>query len=122
MKNISSAVNGSGIMPDAEKPWFNWYLWRLHHWDTKWGAYDGYSELGTTTLTFVFSTAWSVATPIIKKLPILGYNFEVYYADEDCGVNCGKIIYNAKEKEWTRIDAEAMKNPRAFANRIWEKY
>lgn len=105
-----------------DRPWFNWYAWRLTYWGTKWGAYDGYCIQGATTFTFVFSTAWSVATPIINKLPLLGFNFEVLYADEDLGVNCGKLWYNAKAKEWTRIDEEAMGNARDFARRIWDKY
>ena len=23
-----------------DKPWFDWYKWRINHWGTKWGAYD----------------------------------------------------------------------------------
>lgn len=112
----------SRVEVDDDRHWFDWYNWRIKNWGTKWGAYDGYCIQDTTTFTFVFSTAWSVATPIIDKLPLLGFDFEVLYANEDLGANCGKLWYNAKTKEWIRIDEETMGNARDFARRVWDKY
>lgn len=116
-------TESSYVEEDTERPWFDWYKWRIHHWDTKWGAYDGYTEQGNTFLTFVFSTAWSLALPIMEKLTRLGYDFTVYYADEDYGANCGKIIYNAKSNEWTHLtEKEVSSNPTNYAKRIWDRY
>lgn len=112
-----------GISVDPRKPWFNWYSWRLTNWNTKWGAYDGYTERSSNSLTFVFSTAWSFAEPVIKRLTLLNYNMEVYYADESWGTNCGKVTYSVRTKTWTHlIGDEASKNPYQFAKRIWDKY
>lgn len=84
--NKSSSIE---ILKD--KPWFNWYKWRINHWGTKWGAYDGYTKIGKTYIQFVFSTAWVPPMPIIYKLSVLGYDITARYADEDYGVNCRKI-------------------------------
>lgn len=82
----------------------------------------GYSIKNKNWILFVFDTAWSLATPIIEQFPILGYSFNVLYADEDLGVNCGKLSYNSRAKEWTIVNAEDMKNSRRFAKNIWDKY
>lgn len=66
-----------------DKPWFDWYKWHVDQWGTKWDAYDGYTKIGKSYVTFVFSTAWSVAYPVIQKLDVMGYDIEVRYADED---------------------------------------
>lgn len=111
--------------PLEDRPWFNWYKWNCERWGTKWGAYDGYTIQGKTYLTFVFSTAWSLATPIVERLRLLGYDFDVYYADEDWGCNCGKIIYNAKDSEWTHEYEEELGDRKArtsYAKRIWDRY
>ena len=71
------------ISEDEARPWFNWYEWRCTYWGTKWGAYDGYTIIGKSFIQFVFSTAWSLAYPVIQKLALMGYNIEVKYADED---------------------------------------
>lgn len=114
---------GDSIEVESDRPWFNWYRWRLEKWDTKWGAYDGYTIREKTSLAFVFSTAWSTSMPIIRRLMILNYDFEVLYADEDWGHNCGKIIYKAKTQDYTyTFDDDVSKDPKAFAKRIWDKY
>lgn len=107
---------------DPDKPWFNWYTWHCKYWGTKWGAYDGYTERGKTYIKFIFSTAWSVAEPVIEKLAILGYDIEVLYADEDWGNNCGKMEYNVNRCEWTYTSADELPNSTAFAKNLWEKY
>lgn len=63
------------------------YEWCLGNWGTKWNAYTacvGYDEV-------TFQTAWNYPEPIFKalskKFPDL--IFEVEYADEDSGSNCG---------------------------------
>ena len=111
----------SHISIREEKPWFNWYKWHLTYWGTKWNAYDSYSITGKTYITFVFSTAWSFAYPVIKKLEIMGYDMDIRYADEDYGSNCGKLTYT-REQGWTHCDESRLTNPERFAREIWNKY
>lgn len=104
-------------LPD--KPWFNWYDWHIKYWGTKWNAYDCYTKIGKSYIMFIFSTAWAVAYPIVKRLAVLGYDMEIRYADEDLGFNCGKIYYT---NEWTEIPATLMKNPYRYALNLWDNY
>ena len=112
----------SHVQEDKERPWFNWYEWHCKYWGTKWGAYDGYIEEGKSYLTFVFSTAWSLALPIVNKLPNLGYNFEVKFADEDWGSNCGKLIYDVNSCDWEEFYESDFPNPQRFARNLWDRY
>lgn len=66
----------------------DWYDWSCNNWGTKWNAYDQFSsDFGKIS----FDTAWSTPFPVIQKLaqkyPEL--DFEVEFADEDIGNNCG---------------------------------
>jgi hypothetical protein len=111
----------SHISPDPEKPWFDWYRWRLKYWDTKWKAYDCYSKIGKSYVTFVFSTAWSMAYPIIEQLRLMGYEFELRYADEDYGSNCGIVTWS-HEQGFNHYPAEELINPDRFARNLWNSY
>lgn len=111
----------SHISPDEERPWFDWYRWRLHYWDTKWGAYDCYSLIGKTYVTFVFNTAWSTSVPIMERLTLLGYTFELKFADEDYGNNCGRITYS-REQGFEIFDESSFKNPGRWAENLWSTY
>ena len=104
-----------------DKPWFDWYKWHVDQWGTKWDAYDGYTKIGKSYVTFVFSTAWSVAYPVIQKLKLLGYNIDVRYADENYGVNCGRLKYTS-EQGWTHWDESELKDPVRFARDLWNNY
>ena len=104
-----------------DKPWFDWYKWHIDHWGTKWGAYDCYTKIGKTWIMLVFSTAWTAPMPIIYKLSVLGYNIEVRYADEDYGVNCGKMTYTS-EQGWQHFGSLELINPEQFARNLWNKY
>ena len=113
--------------PDAhiskyeDRPWFDWYTWHLKYWGTKWNAYDGYTERDDTSLTFIFSTAWSVASPVIRKLTLLGHDIDVKYADEDWGSNCGTMTYKVNSG-WDLKTEDDFKDPRGFARRLWDRY
>ena len=109
------------ISEDEARPWFNWYEWRCTYWGTKWGAYDSYTIIGKSFIQFVFSTAWTAPMPIIYKLGILGYDIDVKYADENYGVNCGKLKYTS-EQGWTHWNSLDMKDPVRFARNLWNKY
>lgn len=110
----------SHVMEEKDRPWFDWYTWRNKYWNTKWGAYDGYTHTGKTYIIMYFQTAWSFAGPIAMKLAELGYDLDLQYADEDWGSNCGRLQYNAETKEWTRWSMDELKpNPNAWARRLW---
>lgn len=111
------------IEADSERPWFDWYTWHNEFWGTKWNAYDSYSIVNKSSITFVFLTAWSMPYPVIKRLKILGYDFDIRWADEDYGSNCGKISYKASEQDWQEAwEAEAYKDPDRFARNLWRDY
>ena len=31
----------SHVIPEKDRPWFDWYTWRNKYWNTKWGEYEG---------------------------------------------------------------------------------
>lgn len=109
------------IEEDEDRPWFNWYDWHIANWGTKWNAYNAYTQFSRSekSITFVFSTAWSLAEPIIKKLALLGYEIDVAYADEDIGHNCGRFTYR-KLGGWTHYDEDELDNPVEFAQKLWD--
>ena len=114
-------VNSKSHVEEAkERPWFDWYAWRNKYWNTKWGAYDGYTIVGKTYIIMYFQTAWSFAVPVAMKLAELGYDLDLQYADEDWGANCGRLQYNSETKEWTRWSIDELKpNPREWARKLW---
>lgn len=66
-----------------------WYDWSIKNWGTKWNCYD--VSVGGNTIQF--DTAWSTPIPIFEALSkkFKSLKFEVHYADEDMGNNCGTI-------------------------------
>lgn len=112
----------SHVEEDSDRPWFNWYDWHCTYWDTEWNAYDGYTKIGKTQLTFVFNTAWSAPFTIYEKLCKLGYDMDIRYADEDIGSNCGRITYDASEHNFVHYPESELTDPVKFAKRIWDNY
>lgn len=112
----------SYVTKDEDRPWFDWYKWHLKYWGTKWNCYDGYIKVGTSTITFVFNTAWSAPYPIYEQLArSYGFSFEVRYADEDIGNNCGMITYDGGE-EYVEYSEQDLTHPVDFARRLWKNY
>ena len=110
----------SHVMEKKDRPWFDWCAWRNKYWNTKWGAYDGYTHTGKTYIIMYFQTAWSFAGPVAMKLAELGYDLDLQWADEDWGSNCGRLQYDPNTKEWTRWSLDELKpNPTAWARRLW---
>jgi hypothetical protein len=74
----------------------DWYSWAIQNWGTKWNAYDQI-EVGFGTIQF--DTAWSTPFPVVQKLARMfpELDFEVKFADEDLGNNCG--AYQFKDGE-----------------------
>lgn len=72
-----------------------WHSWNSDNWGTKWNAYD----VSVNDNEIKFDTAWSHPIPIIehlsKKFPDI--QFDIQYADEDIGSNCGQ--YSIKNNE-----------------------
>lgn len=113
----------SAVAPEPGRSWFNWYDWRVAHWGTKWPPSEQYHIETKSNLTFVFTTAWTLPYPIIRKLRILGIDFEHRWADEDLGHNCGKITYKSEQDYWQEDwEGYAYKDPCAFARELWRKY
>ena len=112
----------SHVMEDKERPWFDWYEWRRAYWGTKWNAYDGYTKIGKTQLTFVFSTAWCVPNKIYNFLFTWcykqGYDLEIRYADENIGHNCGVITLDTSEHNLSHCHDSELTDPVRFANYI----
>lgn len=111
----------SCVEKDKDRPWFDWYEWNNKYWGTKWGAYDCYTKIGKTYVTFVFTTAWSMPYPVIERLHLLGYSFTLKYADEDYGSDCGILTYNT-EQGFIHYDESDITNVDRFAKRLWEMY
>ncbi len=74
----------------------NWYDWRTANWGSKWDCKSA-QDHGAGSMQFEFETPWSTPVEIIKylsrKFPIAV--FQVEYADEDIGHNCG--TYHVKD-------------------------
>lgn len=117
---IIESARRAGISEDERRPWFNWYDWHCAFWGTKWGAYDCYTEISEDSITFVFSTAWSYPSPIIEKLKLFGLDFELKYADEDLGSNCGRIVYSPKETGY--LELITFEGDSTFAENLWIEY
>lgn len=110
----------SHVQEDEDRPWFDWYTWRNRYWNTKWGAYDGYTHTGKTYIILYFQTAWSFAYPVAKELAELGYDLDIRYADEDWGRNCGRLTYCSQSNEWTLYEESDLKpDPTTWARRLW---
>jgi hypothetical protein len=112
----------SHISIREDKPWFNWYKWHLEIWGTKWNAYDSYTKIGKSYITFVFQTAWTSPTPIINKLADLGFDIIYKYADEDYGHNCGVKEYYVDKDYWDTSTEEDYENPKKFSKNLWDRY
>jgi len=74
----------------------SWYDWSIDNWGTKWNACDARDNGGDS---IIFDTAWATPEPVIKTLSekFPEYTFEVEYADEDIGCNCGEYTYENGE-------------------------
>ena len=111
----------SHIAIREDKPWFDWYKWHINKWNTKWGAYDGYTNIGKTYILFVFNTAWAAPIPIYSKLAILNCDIDIKYANENYGVICGRWKYTS-EHGWTYWNEFDFKDPKRFARDLWNNY
>ena len=99
----------------------NWYDWACDHWGTKWNVVPQETLVNSDYQTLDFNTAW--ATPfefflsLSLKFPKL--EFEVKFADEDIGYNCGIVIYKNGSYEETYVPEEGTREAKKFANEVW---
>jgi len=71
-----------------------WYDWSLENWGTKWDVSETYEdEDGNICFDTAWSTPYAVILYLSKKYTDL--TFEVSYADEDLGNNCGKYVLSS---------------------------
>lgn len=73
-----------------------WYDWCVEHWGTKWNACDA-SWRNYDCVEF--DTAWSMPEPVYRCMAKLfpDVHFEVEFADEDIGSNCGTVTYEGDD-------------------------
>lgn len=66
-----------------------WYEWRLSAWGT--GRRAAHAKILEEGYGWKFTTAWSVPFGVVKTLSMIfpSVIFELQYADEDIGQNCG---------------------------------
>lgn len=107
----------SHVQKDDDKPWFNWYEWNWDNWGTKWNACEVcVHREDDNHLHVSFDTAWSFPEPIWEKLASIypSLSFNVDYADEDIGSNCGTFV-----AEHGAVDYVEPDDPEQFAMGIW---
>ena len=80
------------------------YEWCINNWGTKWSAYDVKVDENEGSVTYLFCTAWSPPTPVVKamgqKFPKLKFALE--YREPGMGFKGTLIINNGKvEEDWT---------------------
>ena len=97
----------------------NWYDWCCDNWGTKWNACDVFCEwLSDYELSYTFNTAWSAPYGVFEKIAedYPDISFEVLYADEDIGSNCGTITFNSNgDPELVYWEPNNRKSAVAFA-------
>ena len=96
-----------------------WYGWCCEHWGTKWNCWDA-EELEDGP-GWRYDTAWTCSEPVVRALSVIfpEVRFELWYADEDIGSNCGMICYQDGEKKEEQFPATD-KDSVEFAVRLWE--
>ena len=97
----------------------DWYEWRNKNWGTKWGAYDFGEEHNNY---IVFNTAWSCPLPVIDKLTQMypDVKFEIRWADEDTGYNCGCLLCKNGQVLDDHSPEEGTDEAVEFAANIWD--
>ena len=99
-----------GIKPIAEKPWFNWYKWRLDNWNSLdnancncKGITNAVSD-GATRISLNFDTTYDPPIPIVRQLTKSFPNLKIvdFYYDTDrmfAGYVNDTEIYEATDEE-----------------------
>jgi hypothetical protein len=77
----------------------DWYPWCNANWGTKWGAYDGQTQMLNGAIHADFQSAWSAPDPVLLELAKLYPEVEIQhsYLDEGYGFG-GTVTYMAGEE------------------------
>ena len=96
-----------------------WYEWRIDNWGCKWEPNT--CRFDERSSTWSFQTPWAVPLPIIHKLAEMYPNieFEIQYADEDLGYNCGEFHLDCGEDEFTERVFHTQEDKDRFACDVW---
>lgn len=81
-------ISFNKILPIPENIGDGWYDWCNENWGTKWDVRESFED---DEGYICFDTAWSTPMEVITHLSEIykDLKFEVSYADEDLGHNCG---------------------------------
>lgn len=95
-----------------------WYEWCNANWGTKWNASETYWNSDNIV---TFETAWACPIPILEKISEMypGISFEVAFADEDIGSNCGLLLYTQGEGVYIS-SFSSEEEATEFAQSIWD--
>lgn len=100
---------------------FDWYDWRIANWGTKWNAYEiSTGDNDEAIYNIEFKTAWSMPYEVYIALSNMfpDITFEVEYADEDWGYNCGRVVFLNGEGEY-EFSGAGSKEDVKFACELW---
>ena len=95
---------------------YDWYDWRVKQWGCKWSACD--IEWKDDDYV-IFDTPWSMPHGIYLALAdcFLDVSFEVDFADEDIGSNCGHAEYNMDYEGSNKVE---FIDTDEFACEVWD--
>jgi hypothetical protein len=96
----------------------SWYSWSIEHWGTKWNAYS-LAERAPNQI--VFQTAWSPPIPVYSALSAKfpAVTFDVQYADEDIGSNCGHVRFIGGQIDQDDLHYDKYDSDARFACKVW---
>ena len=94
----------------------DWYHWNSANWGTKWNAY----EIEISPKRIKFQTAWAMPEPIFKALSkeFPDVEFQLKYADEDLGHNCGAMIFSNGNGSYTWKPSGCNREAEDFASEL----
>ncbi len=111
----------SHIMPDENKPWFDWYKWQVDNWGTKWNSYSNKREDNILE----FETAWSPPIPVIDRLAEMckfnKIDFEYLWSEEQLSVYGGFARLNGDEYYSCNYESGS-DDMRELAKELWGYY
>jgi len=100
-----------------------WYYWSIEHWGTKWIAdVVTMKDLEKNEFGWCFTTAWSAPRELINVLSVIFPEviFELRYADEDLGYNCGVLKFiNGTSMRMVTPSGDRDEDSVAFAKQLW---
>ena len=89
----------SEFVPPPEDLGEEWYAWNINNWGTKWevnGSDDNIVDIGDTTITLYFDTAWGPPITFYENLQEQGWNVDGYYYESGMAF-CGRFDENGDD-------------------------